>query len=43
MKLDIISSVGDVIPDGTPSLNSFDDVLVVQFLLNQSGTPKNMR
>jgi hypothetical protein len=37
MKLDIISSVGDVMPDGTPSFNSFDDVLVVQFLLNQSG------
>jgi hypothetical protein len=37
MKLDIVSSVGDVMPDGTPSFNSFDDVLVVQFLLNQSG------
>jgi hypothetical protein len=34
-QLNISKSVGDPLPDGTPSPNMFDDVLTVQYLLNQ--------
>jgi hypothetical protein len=37
MSLDITDSVGDTMPDGSSSANTFDDVLVIQYLLNQSG------
>jgi hypothetical protein len=40
-KLPISQSVGDVQPDGSPSPNLVDDVLVVQHLLNQSHGPGN--
>jgi hypothetical protein len=36
MKLTISESVGESFPDGTPSSNRFDDVLVVQYLSNQA-------
>lgn len=41
MPLVIISSVGENMPDGTPSPNSFDDVLAIQYLLNKSGVLAN--
>ena len=34
-QLNISKSVGDPLPDGTPSPNMFDDVLTVEYLLNQ--------
>ena len=41
MPLVIISSVGENMPDGSPSPNSFDDVLAIQYLLNKSGVLAN--
>ena len=37
MPLDIIDSVGAVMPDGSPSANFFLDILNIQYLLNHSG------
>jgi hypothetical protein len=36
MQLVITDSVGDVMSDGSLGVNTFDDVLVIQYLLNKS-------
>jgi hypothetical protein len=38
-QLNISKSVGDVLADGSPSPNTFDDTLIVQHLLNRSPGP----